>query len=131
MDDIVYVFQFHDGSIKGPTFQVVQYPLQYFNSTMVRLKVCDQWYGLATPPVFQFHDGSIKGLDRIYLYPLTLKFQFHDGSIKGEDVVRELPDNELFQFHDGSIKGDLEVYARLFWLHFNSTMVRLKEWTTL
>ena len=72
-------FQFHNGSIKGMSNEIVCIYCQSFNSTMVRLKggfACPQCRSLS---MFQFHNGSIKGSE----------FQFHNGSIKGGRCTRQ------------------------------------------
>ena len=58
---------------------------------------------------------------------LLLQFQFHDGSIKGESIEFYLGLVDKFQFHDGSIKGESLIIDTGGKLHFNSTMVRLKD----
>ena len=53
-----------------------------FNSTMVRLKVFNDWR------------DTVKTL-----------FQFHYGTIKSETIEATLPSVMLFQFHYGTIKS--------------------------
>ena len=58
---ISFLFQFHNGSIKGFSGNRPMNRYLCFNSTMVRLKVTEAAKYGYIESVFQFHNGSIKG----------------------------------------------------------------------
>ena len=58
----VYLFQFHEGTIKGD-----------FN---FKWEMRSKW--------FQFHEGTIKGPEFIISIKVSTVFQFHEGTIKGQ-----------------------------------------------
>ncbi len=79
-----------------------------FNSTLVRLKVL------------------CRSLMPLLIHP----FQFHIGTIKSLSESAETGKMSLFQFHIGTIK---RLYHSLFhapFPHFNSTLVRLKDYVS-
>ena len=75
------VFQFHYGTIESSQ-PLVQLPLpQYFNSTMVRLRVSRDNRG--TPITsFQFHYGTIESIVALSTCATPSRFQFHYGTIE-------------------------------------------------
>ena len=95
---------------------------------MVRLKGC--FLLLKVTPIwkFQFHYGTIKSLNRMSFPTSETLFQFHYGTIKSGVHDAMIILRNWFQFHYGTIKrwrtGKLDDMIK----HFNSTMVRLKDW---
>ena len=81
------LFQFHYGSIKGLRPVMNGIFLDYFNSTMVRLKGNHENHTSGCILVFQFHYGSIKGYRIEALDTMVKIFQFHYGSIKGRSTI--------------------------------------------
>ncbi len=54
------LFQFHNGTIKSSNTSSEVDASFYFNSIMVRLKVCDKCASIVFSEIFQFHNGTIK-----------------------------------------------------------------------
>ena len=128
----LFVFQFHNGSIKR------QCKLVRFAKLL--LVSIPQWFDLKVTEdglidvdtlKFQFHNGSIK---RTMVSTVILRlslFQFHNGSIKSLKVACQAnPYLSSFQFHNGSIKSITENKMSYQERGFNSTMVRLKVGVT-
>ena len=79
--------------------------------------------------IFQFHYGSVKRSCGNINSTKPGKFQFHYGSVKRFFRLLLLLPRLAFQFHYGSVKrGHGKVQRRHGTGHFNSTMVRLKDW---
>ena len=105
-----YTFQFHYGSIKMTLHFYLDDYRFCFNSTMVRLK----YY-----------------LRICFTYNRQTMFQFHYGSIKiKSDASYYVTSPQGFQFHYGSIKIRERCLLRWFDCCFNSTMVRLKWYSS-
>ena len=98
-------FQFHNGSIKSESAEVVKAAQEGFNSTMVRLKEYDEHHRLLQETGFNSTMVRLK----VIIAGICLlgygMFQFHNGSIK-------------------RVKRQVSEIIRL--ARFNSTMVRLK-----
>ena len=141
------IFQFHYGTIKRQTICSDKDSYLYFNSTMVRLKESER-KSRYKQVAFQFHYGTIKRdavIGRLYdkqnfnstMVRLKVKkqwednkvylFQFHYGTIKSKFAKENGFQGFVFQFHYGTIKRILRhLSIVLYFLNFNSTMVRLK-----
>ena len=119
-------FQFHYGTIKRDAVIGRLYDKQNFNSTMVRLKVKKQWEDNKVY-LFQFHYGTIKSKFAKENGFQGFVFQFHYGTIKSKFAKENGFQGFVFQFHYGTIKRILRhLSIVLYFLNFNSTMVRLK-----
>ena len=81
-------FQFHYGSIKSRAISRVLYASDYFNSTMVRLKVTG--YSVYNSFISNFNSTMVrlKGAMAYYSRATASRFQFHYGSIKRECKIR-------------------------------------------
>ena len=75
-------FQFHYGTIKSRYIQSPSELRNYFNSTMVRLKVSGPREDVNPNVGFQFHYGTIKRPSEPITRSKVLSFQFHYGTIK-------------------------------------------------
>jgi len=124
--------QFHYGSIK--TLITLKKPDEKtisLNSTMVRLKQTIAEY-IDRKGMSQFHYGSIKTTIDGVEKDLLFVSQFHYGSIKtGNNKSLLINPQDVSQFHYGSIKttsGSIVISSKSVCL--NSTMVRLKLWTS-
>ena len=105
MQNIMFSFQFHNGSIKSGGKFALGALKHRFNSTMVRLKDGKVSQKLVDEQQFQFHNGSIKRTDILDALALTALFQFHNGSIKSKVPATKPTPLMKFQFHNGSIKS--------------------------
>ena len=97
------VFQFHYGTIKSLPHPRSPKNSSYFNSTMVRLKVC--WL----------------------TYQVTGMTYFNSTMVRLKELALQQAEKDYkFQFHYGTIKRQTVVALFCLFRYFNSTMVRLK-----
>ena len=75
-------FQFLNGAIKRPSDTITTSPFNYFNSSMVRLKVNALQLAQGLKNEFQFLNGAIKSHLFCSLSVSKLSFQFLNGAIK-------------------------------------------------
>ncbi len=101
----MWLFQFHNGTIKSDDDVDRKYNNLYFNSIMVRLKGRFIRTGRIQSPEFQFHNGTIKRKTSGNNITVNLLFQFHNGTIKRGDDGDEKNFIIPFQFHNGTIKS--------------------------
>ena len=94
---------------------------------MVRLKV-NEVVNTNLIQGFQFHYGTIKRLRTQRHTSNVGQFQFHYGTIKSQPFHRVYYSVLKFQFHYGTIKSAGIDLIRRYFKHFNSTMVRLKDY---
>ena len=98
---------------------------QYFNSTMVRLKV---WKRSKPQSSFDYFNSTMVRLKDNYprSNPGGVKFQFHYGTIKRAALSQKEQTDIYFNSTMVRLKDD-ELYQEIRELiNFNSTMVRLK-----
>ena len=100
------LFQFHYGTIKSNNGKYLINGNRHFNSTMVRLKEEDGTPEHEAEYEFQFHYGTIKSMIPCHTFQAVPLFQFHYGTIKSPEISWD---------------------AVIYYLDFNSTMVRLKD----
>ena len=103
-------FQFHYGTIKRERANPSTFNVDYFNSTMVRLKVISD-FGSDVIFVFQFHYGTIKRNAWIW-FRKDIR-NFNSTMVRLKDLVVKDTGEILgtFQFHYGTIKRGIILQA--------------------
>ena len=105
-------FQFHYGTIKRNQQMPKNYMLDYFNSTMVRLKVDTAISDGEVNANFNSTMVRLKGSLNVVRIAF-LSFQFHYGTIKRIRASHRPYLLWLFQFHYGTIKRIVRRYSPL------------------
>ena len=122
----IYIFQFHNGTIKTPRHQTHQIKMKDFNSIMVQLK---QHHVRAVLQLL-FYFNSIMVQLKLIRIVVNMYVDAHFNSIMVQlKLIAVLIYSELlslFQFHNGTIKTLLQVTMLALWQNFNSIMVQLK-----
>ena len=96
-------FQFHYGTIKRQRNLLSVVWVQYFNSTMVRLKVVGQEPAIELAK-FQFHYGTIKSVATWNTLCPLWNFNSTMVRLKAGEPSTRTPCISVFQFHYGTIK---------------------------